>query len=418
MERGEAGSPGPEVLGPPLGSEDGGSLGSLRESNRDRVIATLRVLGVASRAEIARRTGLSRSTVSSIVADLRDAGLVVDRQDGEGPAEGAGRPPALLSLDPAAGYAVGVDFGKRHLAVAVADLSHRVLAEEWREMGDGYGAEEGMGEAADVVGRLLDAAGADRDRILGLGMGLPGPVHRSGTVGSGAILPGWVGVSAAEAMAARVELPVLVENDANLGALSEFVWGAGRGRSSIVFLKIATGVGAGLVIDGRVFQGAGGTAGEIGHTTIDEAGDICRCGNRGCLETYAGAPALMALLERSLGEELEPDQIIERAEAGDLMCRRALADAGRHVGVAVANLCNLVNPECIVVGGSIGAAGGLLVEPLRESVRRRAIPSAAEDVEIVPAQLGERAELLGAVALVLRGAGAVAGSAPAEVEAP
>jgi predicted NBD/HSP70 family sugar kinase len=194
---------------------------------------------------------------------------------------------------------------------------------------------------------------------------------------------------------------VHVENDANLGALSEFVWGAGRGCSSLAYLKLATGIGAGLVIDGQLFSGSGGTAGEIGHTTIDETGDICRCGNRGCLETMASAPAIVGLVSRSLDQEVELEDLLARAAAGDPVTSRALADAGRHVGVAVANLCNLVNPERIVVGGSIGSAGELLLDPLRDSVRLRAIATAAEDVEIVPAELGERAEVLGAMALVL-----------------
>jgi predicted NBD/HSP70 family sugar kinase len=233
-------------------------------------------------------------------------------------------------------------------------------------------------------------------------MGLPGPVHRpTGTVGSSAILPGWVGVQPELEMSERLSLPVRVENDANLGALAEFTWGAGRGCANLAYLKLATGIGAGLVMNGRLYQGTGGTAGEIGHTMIDEGGDICRCGNRGCLETLAGAPAIVGLLSRSLGEELEIEQVIERASEGDLGCRRVLGDAGRHIGVAVATLCNLVNPERIVVGGSVGTAGDLVLEPLRESVRLRAIQSAAEDLEVVPGELGERAELLGAVALVL-----------------
>jgi len=381
--------------------EQPGALGSLRESNRDKVIEALQVLGVASRAQIARATGLSRSTVSSIVADLQGEGLIVDREV-DGPAAGSGRPPALIGLDPSAGFALGIDFGKRHLAVALADLSHELLAEEWVVMPDDYEAEEGMGKAAELVERVLERDGADPGHVLGVGMGIPGPVHETGVVGSSAILPGWAGTAPEAHMRELLELPVRVGNDANLGALAEFTWGAGRGVSSVVYLKLATGIGAGIVLDGRLFEGAGGTAGEIGHTTIDETGDICRCGNRGCLETYAGARAIASLLSRSFGEELDAEAVVGRAASGDAGCRRALADAGRHIGVAVANLCNLVNPERIVVGGSMGHAGDLLLDPLRESVSLRAIPSAAEDVEIVPGELGERAELLGAVALVLQ----------------
>jgi predicted NBD/HSP70 family sugar kinase len=383
--------------------DESGSLGSLRELNRDRVVNTLRVLGVASRAEIARRTGLSPSTVSSIVADLRASGAVVDYDGSQIAASSGGRPPSLITLDGSAGAAVGIDFGKRHLLVAVSDLSHEILAEATREMPGDYSAEEGIEAAGQLVDRVLGNAGVDPNRVLGVGMGLPGPIHRrSGTVGSSSILPGWVGIPAAEEMARRLSLPVHVENDANLGALSEFVWGAGRGCSSLAYLKLATGIGAGLVIDGQLFSGSGGTAGEIGHTTIDEAGDICRCGNRGCLETMASAPAIAGLVSRSIDQELDTEEVLARAAAGDPVASRALADAGRHVGVAVANLCNLVNPERIVVGGSIGSAGELLLEPLRDSVRLRAIATAAEDVEIVPAELGERAEVLGAMALVLQ----------------
>jgi predicted NBD/HSP70 family sugar kinase len=239
-----------------------------------------------------------------------------------------------------------------------------------------------------------------------VGMGLPGPVRSSGVVGSSAILPGWVGDLPAARMEERLGFPVHVENDANLGALAEYFWGAGGDEpSTLAYIKLSTGIGAGLMVDGRVFRGAGGTAGEIGHTAVDENGDVCRCGNRGCLETYASAPAIVGLLHRSLGTQLEPEEVVQRAQDGDAACRRVLADAGRYVGVAVANLCNLFNPERIVVGGSIGAAGDLLLGPLRESVRLRAIPSASEDVEIVTGELGERAEVLGALALVLQEAG-------------
>jgi predicted NBD/HSP70 family sugar kinase len=394
--------------------EPPGGLASLRESNRDKVLQALRVLGVASRPEVARHTGLSRSTVSTIVADLVSEGLVVGRANGRREAAGSGRPPALIALNPSGGIAVGMDFGKRHLSVALADLSHEIVAEERVVLSADYQAEEAMVTAAKLVERLFTEAAIDRSQVVGVGMGIPGPIHESGLVGSSAILPGWVGAAPAQRMSELLELPVKVGNDASLGALAEYAWGAGRGAGIVVYLKVATGIGSGIVIDGRLFEGAGGTAGEIGHTTIDDEGDICRCGNRGCLETLAGGPAIADLLSRSLGEKLEPDEVIRRAVEGDPGCRRALADAGRHIGVAVANLCNLVNPERIVVGGSMGHAGSLLLNPLMESVSLRAIPSAAEDVEIVLGELGERAELLGALACVLQLASAVpAGRTPA-----
>jgi predicted NBD/HSP70 family sugar kinase len=379
-----------------------GSLTSLRELNRGRVIESLRELGVASRAEIARSTGLSPATVSTLVGQLVETGLVVDAPQRLSRRSQSGRPPALITLDPSAGVAIGIDFGKRHLAVAVSDLSHEILAERWRTMHEDYDARAGMDGAVKLVDEALTRSGTERDRVLGVGLGLPGPIHRStGTVGSSAILPGWTDVRIAEVMSERLALPVHVDNDANLGALAELHWGAGHGASTLVYLKMATGIGAGLVIGGRLFHGAGGTAGEIGHTTVDEAGPICRCGNRGCLEMVASAPALAELLRATRGE-VTGERVVELALEGDPGCRRAIADAGSYTGHAVANLCNLFNPERIVVGGSLGAAGEVLLGPLREAVRRRVIPSAVEDVEIVPGVLGDRAELLGAVALVLK----------------
>lgn len=377
---------------------------SVRELNRSRVIDALRELGVASRADVARHTGLSRTTISGLVAEMREEGLVVDRPDanGEAQASGAGRPATPIGLSPRAGAALGIDFGKRHLAVVIADLSHSLLAEDRREMEEGYDSRHGMDAATELAEEVLERSGVPRAQILGVGLGLPGPIHGpSGQVGSSDILPGWADLPVAQEMEARLGLPVRVDNDANLGALAELFWGAGRDASELVYLKVATGIGAGLVINGRLFHGAGGTAGEIGHLTIDEHGPLCRCGNRGCLETFAAGDALVELLRSSLGHELTVEEIVDQAVEGDVACGRAIADAGRHLGHAVGAICNLINPERVVVGGSIGQAGDLLLGEMREAVRRRAVLSAAQDVEIVAGVLGERAEVLGATALVL-----------------
>ena len=276
-------------------SADSGSLRSLRELNRGRVIDALRGRGTASRAEIARATGLSRSTVSSIVADLIEAELLTEQAEATGVAHGeaGGRPPVLLSLNPSAGLAVGVDFGHTHLRVAVSDLSHEVLAETWRELDVDHSAEDGLDAAAGLVSEVLKEAKVGPKGVIGVGMGLPGPIDRTtGAVGSSSILPGWVGVNAAMEMERRLGLPVMVENDANLGALAEFVWGSGRGHSDVIYIKLSSGVGAGLLFGGRLHHGAGGTAGEIGHIPAQNGTAICRCGSRGCLETVASVRAI------------------------------------------------------------------------------------------------------------------------------
>ena len=384
------------------------SVGHGRDANRARVIRELTALGTTSRATIARRTGLSASTVSGIVAELQREGLVTEQPIRRGPSPRGGRPATGIALDRSAGAAVGVDFGKRHLAVAVCDLSHEVLAECWQEMDEDYAAAEGMRLASELIERALHQARVPRDAAVGVGIGLPGPVHAAtGTMGSSTILPGWTGVRL-EDVERQFDLPVFIDNDANIGARAESLWGAGRGVDSFVYLKAATGIGCGMIANGAVLSGAGGTAGEIGHVSVVDDGDICRCGSRGCLETVASASAIVRMLERTLDETLELDEVISRAREGDLACARALADAGRNIGVAAATLCNLFNPQRLAVGGSLGAAGDLLLNPMRESIELRAIPSAAADVEIVQAELGERAELLGALALVLERASELA----------
>ena len=386
-----------------MASGRAGSLEALRRLNRLRVIHALRDQGLISRAEIARRTGLSRSTVSSLVADLQADGLVVERGEA-GAAHGTqgGRPPILLAFDASAGAAVGIDFGHSHLRVAVSDLSSRILAERALPLDTDHAAEQGLDAAAELVGELLAEANLDESQVIGAGMGLPGPIlQEDGVVGSSAILPGWVGVPAATEMRRRLDVPILVDNDANLGALAEAAFGAGRDASDLIYLKLASGIGAGLLLNGRLYRGAGGLAGELGHFLVDPDGLVCRCGNRGCLETLAASGALVELLRRSHGEVVTVQGMLDLARAGDVGCRRVITDAGRAIGRAVSMLINVLNPELVVVGGDLAAAGDLLLDGVRDSIARAALPSAAEAAGIVTGVLGERAQVLGAIALVI-----------------
>ena len=381
-------------------SQRTGSLEGLREGNRLRVLDALRSRGAVSRADIARQTGLSRTTVSSLVSDLQEAGLVVEREQAGAPAGAqGGRPPVLLALDRTLGTIIGIDFGHRHLRVAAADLSFAVLAEADLEIDVDASAARGLHAAVTLVEGVLEEADVERERVLGVAMGLPGPIDRAtGMVRSGAILPGWVGLDPAAELGARLGLPVHLENDANVGALGEVTFGAGQGAEVVAYLRLSAGIGCGLVLGGRLFRGAQGFAGEIGHVLVDPDGPICRCGNRGCLETFVSGPAVVELLRRSHGPLTVPEAVA-LAQAGDMGCGRAIADAGRVVGRAVADLCNYLNPDRVIVGGELAAAGELLLGPLRDAVCRFALPAAAGGAEVVAGVLGERAEVLGALAL-------------------
>jgi predicted NBD/HSP70 family sugar kinase len=384
-----------------------GSLASLRRLNRGRVIDALREHGLISRAEIARRTGLSRSTVSSLVSELQSDGLVVEREEpGAAHGEQGGRPPILLSFDASAGAALGIDFGHSHVRVAVSDLSSNILAERTAPLDTDHAAHEGLDAALELIGEALDEAGVERSRVIGAGLGLPGPVDQiDGVIGSSAILPGWVGVAAGEEMRRRLDVPVSVDNDANLGALAELTHGAGRGATDLVYLKLSSGIGAGLILGGRLYRGAGGVAGELGHVLVEPEGAVCRCGNRGCLETAASTGALLDVLRRSHGE-LTVAEMLRLARDGDLGCRRVIADAGRRVGSAAAFVFNLLNPQRLVVGGDLAEAGDLLLDGVRSSLRLAALPAAAEHAAVVRGVLGERAQVLGAIALAVGNAGA------------
>ncbi|MFE4953534.1 ROK family protein [Streptomyces sp. NPDC056653] len=377
--------------------ETPGSQTSLHRANLERVVRAVRMAGSLTQAEIARSTGLSAATVSNIVRELKDGGTVEVT-----PTSAGGRRARSVSLSGDAGIVIGVDFGHTHLRVAVGNLAHQVLAEESEPLDVDASSAQGFGRAEQLVNRLIETTGISPGKVIGVGLGVPGPIDvESGTLGSTSILPGWTGINPSEELAARLGVPVYVDNDANLGALGEMVWGSGRGVKDLAYIKVASGVGAGLVIDGHIYRGPGGTAGEIGHITLDESGPVCRCGNRGCLETFTAARYVLPLLRSSHGPDLTMERVVQLAREGDPGCRRVIGDVGRHIGSGVANLCNLLNPSRVVLGGSLAEAGELVLAPIRDSVSRYAIPSAGRQLSVLPGALGARAEVLGALALVL-----------------
>ncbi|HST24457.1 MAG TPA: ROK family transcriptional regulator [Gaiellaceae bacterium] len=376
------------------------SEGVLRERNRVRVVDALRRQGMASRSDLARMTGLSRTTVGSLVADLQARGLVVEHVDGDRQ-HGRGRPPIVLRLDRSAGVAVGIDFDHDRVRVALADLSSTVLGEDCAEIDVDHSAGDAIDAAVEMVEALRRSAGVDVAQLVGAGVGLPGPIdRRTGEVGSAVILPGWAGLPARETLGERLGLDVQVDNDANLGALAEASFGAGRGLSDVVYVRLGSGLGAGLVIGGRLHHGAAGLAGEIGHVQVNPYGALCRCGNRGCLETIASEGAIRALLRPGRSDDLTRGDLLELVAAGDLGATRVVNDAGLAIGRVLADLCNAVNPEAVVVGGELSEAGEPLLGGIRDAIDRYALPGAADVVRVVHGELGERAEVLGALALV------------------
>ena len=373
-----------------------------------QLLQTIRDLGGVTRADLSRLTGLSRSAVAHAVAALLAEGLITERAPGGSHAGQRGRPAGLLTPSRPPGHVVGIDFGHAHVGVAIADTAGAVLAESRLGADVDHRAGEVLDTSARMTRDLLSQAGVPLGQVVAVVAGIPGPLDpRTRALRPPAILAAWAGRDAGHELASRLGLPVEVANDADLGALGELRYGAGRGRQDFVYVKASHGVGAGLVLGGRIYRGAAGIAGEIGHTSLPDATEWCRCGNRGCLETVVSLGPLRHRLAR-IGIPPAADgagwPVIRLQE--NALAVRVLAEAGRILGRALADLCNCLNPEAVILGGEIGTAGPPLVAGVRESIDRYAQPAAAEAVQVLAAGLGARSEVMGAVALA---AGQVAG---------
>jgi glucokinase-like ROK family protein len=373
-----------------------GSTASLRAANQRRVVRVLQQLpagGTLSQAEIARSTHLAPATVSNIVRDLTAAGMLETLV-------GSGRRGTAVRISRRAGLVVGIDFGHRHVRVAVGDLTGQVLDGQRESIAADHGYAEGLDRASAMLDALLEKVDAAPEEVLNIGLGLPAPITNENVVLSSAILPGWEGVNAKTAVEKRLGRPAHIENDANLGALAEHLHGAGAGHDDLVYVKVSSGVGAGMILGGKLFRGANGTAGEIGHLTIDEQGPFCRCGSRGCLEAYASVGMAQAALESQMpGAGI--DEIVVAAKAGNVSALRMFEDAGLHLGWGLAMLANLINPSAIVVGGDMSRAGDLLLDAIHIGMRRHALASVSSGTLVTSAALGDRASVVGALLLAL-----------------
>jgi predicted NBD/HSP70 family sugar kinase len=369
-----------------------GSATSLRIANQRRVLATLLVQGrTLTQTDLTRETGLAAGTVSSIVRELAALGIVAT-------VPGSGRRGTTVRLGRGAGLVAGIDFGHRHLAVVLGDMSGEVIGETRERIDASLTHEVGLERAGDLLDGLLRECGASRSEIRTIGMGLPAPITDDVVLAS-AILPAWEGVNVRDAATEAFGLEVHIENDANLGALAEHRRGLGRGHDHVVFVKVSSGVGAGLILDGAIFRGTDGTAGEIGHLTLDDQGPLCRCGSRGCLEAYASTGTALEMMRSQL-PDAGIDEIIKAAKDGNVSALRVFEDAGLHLGWGLAAVTNLVNPGVILVGGDMSHAGDLVLESARLGLRRHVLAGAAATPVLV-ASLGDRASAIGALQLAI-----------------
>jgi predicted NBD/HSP70 family sugar kinase len=364
-----------------------------------------------SRADIAREANLSRSTVSEIVNEILPMGIVTEV--GEGPSRG-GRRPIVLEFRDEACVVLGVEMSGTHVVVLLTDLRGRVLTWETREHPVRTDPPGTRALIAELCGICLGHPSGQGRPLVGIGVAVPSPVDPSNPDKlSSVVLPDWEEKLGLDELSDQYGVPLMVDNDANLGALAEHWWGVGREAQDMAYIKAATGIGSGHVIGGEIYRGATGMAGEIGHISIDPQGKPCICGLRGCLVTMVGGAALE---QRAL--ELGPDypesnlprractvrEIEAAALAGDPLALQVAQEAASHLGRAVAGMMNLMNPSLVIVGGELSRLGDLLLEPLRETVNRRTLVSSVIAAEIVVSELGPRSVAVGAATLVLKAA--------------
>jgi predicted NBD/HSP70 family sugar kinase len=376
-------------------------LALMRELNERIVLGLLRQAGPISRAELARRSNLSRSTVSSIITALLASNLV--RETGVGSSQG-GRRPILIEFNYQSSFVLGIELADTRLTVLLTDLAATVIRRAQCPLDIAAGPDSGLLQVVALVEDVLSVAGIARHTIIGAGVGVPAPLaFATGRPIAPPVMPGWHDVPLRTLIENALGIPTFVENDANLGALAEHRWGSARGWQNVAYLYLGSaGVGCGLILEGRLYRGDTGSAGEIGHVLVDEDGPACGCGASGCLEALIGAPALLSRA-RATGLDCERiEDLVALGHAGDPRAAAVLNAAGNYLGIAVASILNMINPGCVVVGGVLAAAGHLLLEPLRATLRQRSLPVAVEHVEIRTGALGPDVVAIGAVSIVVQ----------------
>ncbi|MEA2622674.1 MAG: hypothetical protein QOH61_1584 [Chloroflexota bacterium] len=386
------------------------------DESLDALVAVLDVVrhGAAeSRPEIMRRTGLGRAVTVQRVEELLDRGLLVEAGLG---ASSGGRAPRALRFNALAGHILVADLGATSLGVGIADLSGTLL-EQHEESADVIdGPEAILGRVDQLFGDLSERAEDRLGDLWGIGIGIPGPVEfATGRPASPPIMPGWDDYPVRERFGARFGVPVWVDNDVNVMALGEFRAGVARGHQAAIFIKIGTGIGAGILIDGKLHRGSQGSAGDVGHIPVsDDPTIVCRCGNLGCLEALAGGAALARdgleaardgrsrTLARLLAERgrIEATEVGWAAAHGDAVGRELITTAGKRIGRMVATLVNALNPSLVVLGGGVTGVGDALVASVRETVYARSLPLATRDLRIERSDLGDEAGRIGAATMV------------------
>ncbi|MFI5959701.1 ROK family protein [Cryptosporangium sp. NPDC051539] len=372
------------------------------------ILLTLRDDGPTSRAELGDRLQRTRARLAAELDRLAELGLV---RDGGPAASRGGRRSTLVELDPELRFA-GVDIGATSVTIEVTDASLEPVAAVEEAIDIRRGPEAVLDRVEDLLAKMR--VGGHHNRLAGIGLGVPGPVSfRDGVPVSPPIMPGWDRYPLREELGGRHGCPVVVDNDVNIMVVGERRGGVARSVDDLLFVKVGTGIGCGIVVGGQVYRGVDGCAGDIGHIQVDPHGPMCACGNTGCLEAMFGGAALArdALAAArsdtspALAERLRTHGTVTAADVGsgaiegDPVCIGLIRDGGRRLGGVLASLVSFFNPSMIVIGGGLAGLGHLLLAEVRSVIYRRSLPLATRNLPVVLSELGPRAGVAGAVAL-------------------
>ncbi|MDD9270984.1 ROK family protein [Paenibacillus sp. GCM10023248] len=368
-----------------------GDLNLVKKINKSIVLHHIRTDSPISRARIAEMTGLTKATVSSLVNELIESSLVEEIGAGE---SSGGRKPMMLLFNGTAGYAIGVDLGVHDILAVLTDLNGKVVSEK-RALHDNASAEAVIQLLKRTIRELIDSAPESAYGIIGIGIGVPGICDEEGNLLFAPNLS-WENVPLQKLIEDTFHIPVVIDNEANAGAVGEKQFGAGTETTNLVYISIGIGIGAGIIIKGELYRGATGFAGEIGHISIQHDGPKCRCGSLGCWELYASEHALLEQARRELGEPAQLDTLLARAEAGDKTAIALFERLGYYLGVGVVNIINGYNPEFIILGGRLAGAEKWLMKPLQDLLEKRSLPLPRKLLNVEFSKLSDRSTVLGA----------------------
>jgi N-acetylglucosamine repressor len=398
------------------GAEQGKNIQDVKSDNRSLIFEHVRSSGGISRAELARRTGLTPSTVTNIVKELIQLGLI--RENGFLPSSG-GRRPARLQINAQWGFLVGVYLGRSFISARLTDLNLGTVASRRTESSSlSEPVEVTVPALLTMIRELISDADVPQDRIIGIGICAPGPLDpREGVFTTVPNFPGWNDVPLARIVEEETGVRTILDNDATACALAEQWFGIAQDMNTFVYILADSGVGGGIVIDGELYHGQHDIGGEIGHTTVDLHGERCGCGNVGCLELYSAPQAIAAEVRKTVqggrqslvelwgGEDLDAltfEMIVRAARQGDAVALEAIQGMSQALAVGVINLMHSLDPEAILIGGQAGVTDEIVLDSIEAVVRDRCLSKESSEISILASQLGTEAPIVGALSLVLR----------------